>query len=66
MEWLTSLNIPFKESDKDIMIQSRYFITLKNHVIVGIFQFINVFDNNLVCELFDDANQEKIYDLAIK
>jgi len=66
MEWLTYFNIPFKESDKDIIIQSRHFITLKNHVIVGIFQFINIFDNNVVCELLNDANQEKIYDLAIR
>lgn len=66
MQWLTSMNIPFNESDKDIIIQSRHFNTLKNHVIIGIFQFINVFDSNLICELLDDANQEKIYDLAIK
>lgn len=66
MQLLTYLNIPFKESDKDSIIQSRHFNTLKNYVIVGIFQFINVFDNNLICELLDDANQEKIYDLAIK
>ncbi|XP_029343352.1 DNA-dependent protein kinase catalytic subunit isoform X2 [Acyrthosiphon pisum] len=66
MQWLTSMNIPFNESDKDIIIQSRHFNTLKNHIIVGIFQFINVFDSNLICELLDDANQEKIYDLAIK
>jgi len=66
MQWLTYMNIPFNESDKAIIIQSRHFNTLKNHVIVGIFQFINVFDSNLLCELLDDANQEKIYDLAIK
>jgi len=66
MQWLISVNVPFNESDKDIIIQSRHFNTLKNHVIVGIFKFINVFDSNLICELFDDANQEKIYDLAIK
>lgn len=66
VQWLTYLNIPFKESDKNIIIQSRYFNTLKNHVIVGIFQFLNVFENNLICGLLDDANQEKIYDLAIK
>jgi len=66
MQWLISVNVPFNESDKDIIIQSRHFNTLKNHIIVGIFKFINVFDSNLICELFDDANQEKIYDLAIK
>lgn len=66
MQWLTSTNIPFKESDKDIIIQSRLFNTLKNYVIVGIFQFISVFDSNLICELLDDVIQETIYNLAIK
>jgi len=66
MQWLTYVNIPFNESDKDIIIQSRQFNTLKNHVIIGIFQFINVFDSNLIHELLDDANQEKIYDLGVK
>jgi hypothetical protein len=66
MQWLTYLNTPFKKNDKNIIIQSRYFNTLKNHVIVGIFQFINVFENNLIYGLLDEASQEKIYDLAIK
>ncbi|XP_025192516.1 DNA-dependent protein kinase catalytic subunit-like [Melanaphis sacchari] len=66
MEWLIYLNIPFKESDKNIIIQSRYFNTLKNHVIVGIFQFINAFENNLISGLLDDENHEKVYNLAIK
>jgi len=66
VQWLTYLNIPFKESEKDIIVQSRHFNTLKHHVIVSIFEFLNVFDNNLICELLDEANQEKIYNLAIK
>ncbi|XP_060849991.1 DNA-dependent protein kinase catalytic subunit-like isoform X3 [Rhopalosiphum padi] len=66
MQWLTYLNTPLKKNDKNIIIQSRYFNTLKNHVIVGIFQFINVFENNLIYGLLDEASQEKIYDLAIK
>lgn len=65
MQWLTYLNTPLKKNDKNIIIQSRYFNTLKNHVIVGIFQFINVFENNLIYGLLDEASQEKIYDRSL-
>lgn len=66
VQWLTHVNIPFNECDKVIIVQSRQFDTLKKHIIVGIFQFINVFDNNLIHELLNDENQEKIFELSIK
>lgn len=63
IQWLTNMNIPFEKNDKEIMIQSRNFNSLKNDVILSIFQFLNEFDYNL---LLDVVNQDKINELALK
>lgn len=64
IQWLNNMNVPFENNDKEINIQSRHFNTLKNHVIVVLFQFLNGLDSNLM--YLDDANQERINELAIK
>lgn len=63
IQWLTNMNIPFEKNDREIIIQSRHFESLKIDAIVGIFQFLNEFDNN---QLLDDINQDTINDLALK
>lgn len=55
-----------KESDKDIIIQSRNFNTLKTCIIIGLFKFINVFDNNQIYVLLDNTDQDQIYEIAIR
>lgn len=66
MQWLTNINVPFTENDKNIIIQSRNFNTIKNQIIIHFFQFISVFDNNQIDLLLDDTMQEQIYELAVR
>lgn len=66
IQWLTNLNKPYKKNDKNIIIQSRNINFLKNEVVIGLFQFINLFDNDVICVLLDVFNQKKIYKLAVR
>lgn len=63
VQWL---NVPFKENDKNIIIQSRNFDTLKNQIIVYLFQFASVSYNNQIYMLLDNTVQKQMYKLAIR
>lgn len=66
VQWLTNINVPFTENDKNILIQSRNVNTIKNEIIIHLFLFISVFDNNQINLLLDDTMQEQIYKLAVR
>lgn len=65
-QWLTNINVLFKKNDKYVVIQSRYFNTLKINTTFCIFPFINIFCNSEICAFLDDTNQEKMFELATK